>query len=523
MSEFDENRVDSVGSTEANNDMNADNTSQSREASQPYQPVTPSPVRRPVSQPYHPYQSNTPNTPNYGAGYPQYQQYRQSPQMYAPGVYNNAQANAPTQVPAVPPKKSGAQPGSRRKLITGIIIGVVAVAVVSISSIGIYSKFSGIGTSNSKSEHSDFQINEVETPQTDTTITGDETELTPAQVAAKVRPSIVSVITTDNVNYNSGESGEGSGIILDSDGYIVTNSHVIGDSKKYEISVITSDGTTYDAQVIGYDTHSDLAVLKIDAKNLPECELGDSSKLVLGDYVIAIGNPGGVQFAGSITDGIISGIDRIIDTTDTESTSAMRYIQTNAAINPGNSGGALVNMYGQVIGINTSKISADGYEGMGFAIPSNTVKEIVQDLVDYGYVQGRVKLGITCVTISSAYESQGTPAGLMIYSIDSQSSLNGKAQVYDIITHCEGNRITSLSQLQDIIFEKKPGDTVKLTLFRPSTSKNKSSTYDVTITLLEDRGDEEEADSTQSDNGNGNNGSSNNYNDFFGSDNGKNY
>ena len=356
----------------------------------------------------------------------------------------------------------------------------------------------------------------AESPQTDTTITGNEEQLTPAQVAAKVRPSIVSVITKENVNGELQENGEGSGIILRSDGYIVTNSHVIGDSKKYNVSVITSDGTTYEATVIGYDTRSDLAVLKINAKDLPACELGDSSKLVLGDYVIAIGNPGGVQFAGSITDGIVSGIDRIIDTTDMESTSAMRYIQTNAAINPGNSGGALVNMYGQVIGVNTSKISADGYEGMGFASPSVTVKEVVDDLINYGYVQGRVKLGITCTTISSAYESQGIPAGLQIYSIDAESDLNGKAQVYDIITHCDGKRIEALSQLQDIIFEKKAGDTIELTLYRPSTSKTTGSSYTVKIKLLEDTGTEEEEETTQSNDSNSSKeDSDDDYSDFF--------
>ena len=166
----------------------------------------------------------------------------------------------------------------------------------------------------------------------------------------------------------------------------------------------------------------------------------------------------------------------------------MRYIQTDAAINPGNSGGALVNMYGQVIGINTSKIAATGYEGMGFAIPSVKVKEIVTDLIDYGYVEGRVKLGITCVTISSAYENQGIPAGLQIYDINSDSDMNGKAQQYDIITHCDGTRITELSQLQDILVEKKPGDTVKLTLYRPETRTSNSQTFDIEVKLLKDTG-----------------------------------
>ena len=233
---------------------------------------------------------------------------------------------------------------------------------------------------------------------------------------------------------------------------------------------------------------SDLAVLKIDATGLPECELGDSSQLVLGDYVVAIGNPGGRQFAGSVTMGIVSGVDRIIDTENTESTSAMRYIQTDAAINPGNSGGALVNMYGQVIGVNTAKISATGYEGMGFAIPSTKVKEIVSDLISYGYVEGRVKLGITCVTISSAYENQGIPAGLQIYDINSDSDMNGKAQKYDIITHCDGKRITELSQLQDIMFEKNAGDTVKLTIYRPASTTSQSETFDIEVKLLKDTG-----------------------------------
>lgn len=479
-----------------------------------YQPVNPQSVRRPVVRQYPPYQSN-PVVPQQQAGYnPNNPQYRPQQQAYVPTAYNNAPTNHSAKKPATPPTPPKKQMSGTGKLIAGIVIGVAAVAVISFSSIGIYRAFFG-GNSAGNASGSDFSLSMAETPQTDTTIKGNEEQLTPAQVAAKVRPSIVSVITTDNISYNAANSSEGSGIILRSDGYIITNSHVIGDSNKYQVSVIISDGTTYDAKVIGYDTRSDLAVLKIDAKNLPACELGDSSKLVLGDYVIAIGNPGGVQFAGSVTDGIVSGIDRIIDTTDTESTSAMRYIQTNAAINPGNSGGALVNMYGQVIGVNTSKISATGYEGMGFAIPSTTVKEVVDDLINYGYVQGRVKLGITCAVISSAYESRGIPAGLRIYSIEADSDLNGKAQVYDIITHCDGKRITTLSQLQDIIFEKKPGDQVKLTLYRPATAKATSSTYEITITLLEDTGATEAEEETTESNDRGNNGGYGSYEDFF--------
>lgn len=410
------------------------------------------------------------------------------------------------------PSSQNNKNGGMGRIIAGACIGAAATAVLFFAALGVKSLFNG-AKGNSSVSGSDVSINMVETQQTDTTIKKEGELLTPAQVAAKVRPSIVSVITTDNLTYNSANSGEGSGIILSSDGYIVTNSHVIGDSKQYSVSVITDDGTTFDAVVKGYDTRSDLAVLKINGKNLPACELGDSSKLVLGDSVIAIGNPGGHQFAGSITSGLISGIDRIIDSSDMDSTSAMRYLQTDAAINPGNSGGALVNMYGQVIGVNTSKISATGYEGMGFAIPSVIVKQVTEDLINYGYVQGRVKLGITCTQISSAYESQGIPAGLQIYSIAADSDLNGKAQVYDIITECDGKRITSLSQLQDVIFGKKPGDSIELKLYHPASKNMVSNEYTIKVKLLEDTGSvEEENQITQQPN---NNGGYNNYNDFW--------
>ena len=417
------------------------------------------------------YRSSNPGTTGYG--YAPMQQTQQSGVQYP---YQQTQQ-----------KKSGG------KLAVAIVAVILSTALIGFGGLalfraGVNSTGTGSGSGSSGSGASAFAFNEVETPKTDTTVTASGDLLTPAQVAAKVRPSIVSVVTVDNLSYMSQNSGEGSGIIIGSDGYIVTNSHVIGDSSKYDVSVITSDGTTYTAKVVGYDMRSDLAVLKIDATGLPECELGDSSQLVLGDYVVAIGNPGGRQFAGSVTLGIVSGVDRIIDTDDTESTSAMRYIQTDAAINPGNSGGALVNMYGQVIGINTSKISATGYEGMGFAIPSSTVKEIVSDLIQYGYVEGRVKLGITCTELSSAYESQGIPAGLQIYDVSSESDMNGKAQRYDIITHCDGKRITALSQLQDILAEKKPGDTVTLTIYRPATTTSPSSKFDITVTLLKDTG-----------------------------------
>lgn len=420
------------------------------------------------------------------------QQQNYMPQDYQPHIEQVQQVQLAQSAQSGVANAAAETDADNSRKTTGLILGIVgcvaAVALVSFISIMAYRAITGDGSTVRSRKYSDFSLNEGETPQTDTSIKNGDTELTAAQIAAKVRPSIVGVTTNDNVSYDSAESGEGSGIIVDSDGYIITNSHVIGNSKKYDVSVTIQDGTTYKAKVMGYDERSDLAVLKIEAKGLSACEFGDSTKLVPGDYVVAIGNPGGLQFAGSVTDGIVSGIDRIIDTTDMDSTSAMRYIQTNAVVNPGNSGGALVNVYGQVVGVNTSKISAPYYEAMSFAIPSSTVREVIADLIDYGYVQGRVKLGITCLTIPNTYEKQGIPAGLQIKEINSDSDLNGKAQPYDIITHCDGKRVETLSQLQDVMFEKKPGDTIRLKLYRPASSLNPSKEYTVTVKLLEDTG-----------------------------------
>ena len=162
--------------------------------------------------------------------------------------------------------------------------------------------------------------------------------------------------------------GTGTGIIATEDGYIITNSHVILDSKSVPVQVKTNDGTFHDAVVVGYDKTTDLAVLKIDGTGYTPAEFGNSDELVMGQAVLAIGNPGGEQFSGSLTSGIISGLDRSVDE---YSSNGMTYIQTDAAINPGNSGGPLVNMYGQVIGINSAKIVSEQYEGMGFAIPTS--------------------------------------------------------------------------------------------------------------------------------------------------------
>ena len=246
-----------------------------------------------------------------------------------------------------------------------------------------------------------------------------------------------------------------------------------------------ADGTQYLGTVIGIDVKTDLAVVKIDGKELPPAEFANSSSLVVGQEVFAIGNPGGSAFSNSLTKGTISALDRVI-----EGDSYLRYIQTDAAINPGNSGGALVNESGQVIGINTAKIVASGYEGMGFAIPSNTVIEIANKLVRYGYVNDRGTLGVDGTTVSLySAKTNNVPQGMMITSISSESPLKKTdAQVDDIITHIEGKRVFTASDVTEVLKEYSPGDVIELTIFHPESGGGKEFT--VKVKLLSDTGSE---------------------------------
>ena len=206
-------------------------------------------------------------------------------------------------------------------------------------------------------------------------------------VAKKVTPSVVGIRTTTSVRSFFGSSnestGEGSGVVYSADGYIITNYHVISGAvtnksgSKIEVFTDTLDSDSYEATVVGYNISTDLAVIKINAKGLTPAEFSDSSKLKVGQYVITVGNPGGLEFMDSVTYGVISGLNRVVS-----SDSDVKLIQTDAAINPGNSGGALVNTKGQLVGINSSKIVSEEFEGMGFAIPSNTVAEICKNIIE---------------------------------------------------------------------------------------------------------------------------------------------
>ena len=281
----------------------------------------------------------------------------------------------------------------------------------------------------------------------------------------------------------------GTGIIATSDGYIITNAHVVLNTKSVLVTVTTYDGQQYDAVVVGMDRTTDLAVIKTNDYGFTPAEFGDSDQLTIGEWVVAIGNPGGERFASSLTRGIVSGLDRAVERYSEE---GMTYIQTDAAINPGNSGGPLVNMYGQVVGINSSKIITDGYEGMGFAIPVSKAKDIIDQLLSGGYVEGRVRLGISGYDLGEAEASfYGVPRGFMIASIDEDSSFAGtEAQVNDIITAIDGEPVEDLQDISNLLLRYSPGDEITVTLYRlPENSLQGGEELEVTITLLEDKGE----------------------------------
>ena len=283
-------------------------------------------------------------------------------------------------------------------------------------------------------------------------------------IAKKVSPAIVAISTKAQVRdwfgdiYESG--GTGSGIIIDRDGHIVTNNHVIDGASN--ISVILSDGKEIPAKILGRDSQSDLAVLKVDQKNLPVAELGDSSKLEVGELAVAIGSPMGTDYAGSVTAGIISGLDRRIQMEQ----KTLNLIQTDAAINPGNSGGALVNAEGKVIGINTLKLAQNKVEGMGFAIPINEAKPIIEQLIQNKKVV-RPILGIAGETISEEVAKQyNVPVGLLVRQVSPLSGADRAGiQRGDIITKIDEEKITSIEDVIRIVQKHKVGDTVRVEIF----------------------------------------------------------
>jgi serine protease Do len=297
---------------------------------------------------------------------------------------------------------------------------------------------------------------------------------TPAVRAAKmVGPAVVGItnkaVVRDWFNNPVETQGVGSGVIFREDGYIVTNNHVVSGAK--EIIVSLSDGRSLKGKLIGADELTDLAVVKVDGKDLPTAKFGDSDQIVVGEPAIAIGNPMGLEFRGSVTSGVVSAVNRTLDISD----KLVKLIQTDAAINPGNSGGALVNADGEVIGINSAKLAANGVEGMGFAIPTNTVQNIIDEIMNKGYV-ARPYLGVSVFDPQTAGR-YGYPLNIDKGVYVFQLSLNGPCgkaglQRGDIILKVNDEEVNSVTDLRAKVASHKVGDTVKITFDRNGASRN---------------------------------------------------
>ena len=282
-------------------------------------------------------------------------------------------------------------------------------------------------------------------------------ELTVPQIIAKARPSVVAISTVSGWS-----TGTGSGVIMTEDGTIMTNAHVVSGAQSITVRVM--DGTEYEATMLGMDEKTDLAVIKIDATGLTPAEFGDSSSIVQGEIAVAIGNPLGLAFEGSVTQGIISAVSREIEVDGR----TMTYIQTDAAINPGNSGGALVNGSGQVIGINSVKVSSSDVEGLGFAIPISVALPIAEQLTTYGYVTGRPSIGIggEDVTDYMVYYYR-IPRGVLVGLVTPDSGAEaGGVEVGDVIVGLNGVSVSSMDELTNEKDKFSPGDTVTLTVYR---------------------------------------------------------
>lgn len=329
--------------------------------------------------------------------------------------------------------------------------------------------------------------------------------LTVPEIIEKMSPSVVGIscITDQGI-------ATGSGIILSEDGYIITNAHVIKDAQS--ISVVlppvygsetdTQDDLTYTAENVGKDTQTDLAVLKIERTDLRKAEIGTSADVRVGELAIVIGNPLGLDLANTATSGIISAKDRTITVEDI----TMKVMQTDASINGGNSGGALINAYGQVIGITSAKVASAQVEGLGFAIPIDDALPIVKDLMAYGYVTGRPSLGITGTDITAAYSSYyGIPQGFLVRTITTGGGADRAGlKENDIIIAINDNIVNGIVQLNNVKNTFKPGDTVTLTIYRDRKK------LDIDVVLDEATGETAQTDT----NNNNNNNNGNGYNDY---------
>ncbi len=382
------------------------------------------------------------------------------------------------------------KPGIKRYIALAVVAGFVNVAVVgALFFAGYKVGTSDIGDRNKENVLSVLQQQpEKHNSENNTTETANKgAELSTVEISKKVGPAVVGITSkiSNTISFFSSEmfsEGTGSGIIISSDGYIITNNHVVEGASA--VTVTLNTGSEYEAKLIGSDAKTDLAVIKIIPEEaLTVAELGDSSIVEVGEKAVAIGNPLGMEFFGSTTQGIISAINRTI----TVDGRTMSLIQTDAAINEGNSGGALVNAYGQVIGINAVKVSSSSVEGMGFAIPISEAKPVVEDLIKHGYVKGRPVIGISSRDVTEYMATrQGWPIGVQVMEtqLGSGAEIAGLVQG-DIIVKADGKEVKTTDELNKIKDTHKPGESILLEVYKYDTGLKEK----VSVKLSEERPD----------------------------------
>jgi len=358
-------------------------------------------------------------------------------------------------------RKAARKQDPQRKPFIKILAVCIAVSLI----FGTAGGYFGMTLAEGRSGGTAVLYENVELTATDTT--ENVTQLSVSDVVSLVKDSVVEitteVVTTSGRMQQYVTEGAGSGVILTTDGYIVTNYHVIEGASS--ITVTLTDDSTYTATVVGSDETSDIAVLKIEATGLTPAVLGDSDELSVGQTAIVIGNPLG-ELGGTVTDGIISALDREI-TIDDET---MNLLQIDAAVNPGNSGGGLFNTKGELVGIVNAKSSGTDVEGLGFAIPINNVKTIIDNLISYGYVTGQTKMGVTLIDIEDAQTAntyQVSDYGVYVVGVESGSNAdNAGVQEGDRIISVNGTDITSSSQVKSLIKGLSVGDQVTVVVQR---------------------------------------------------------
>ncbi len=415
----------------------------------------------------------------------EYRYYQQDPGPQNGYGYQNP---IPTSGGPVGPEQPPRKKGGWRKAIALVLVCALVGGGAGAGGAALYTSRANSGGTT--------VVQEMERPQVQTVVNSKGGQaMTPAELYAANLASCVGItVSTTSVNIfgqTSTSAASGSGFVLTQDGYIVTNYHVIEDAAKdssVTVEVAFANGDKYPAKLVGGEQDNDVAVLKIEAAGLTPVTLGDSGKLVVGEPVYAIGNPLG-ELTYTLTDGIVSALDRLITTSSTNvngrtESVTLNVLQTNCAINPGNSGGPLFDQYGSVVGIvsakytqSTSGVSA---EGLGFALPINDVKEIIADLIEHGYVTGKPYMGVQVDSVSSEAQRYGIPAGAAVsYVADGSCAQKAGLQVNDVITAIDDTAIDSPSALTAALSTGyKAGDTATLTVIRSQKELKLTITFD---------------------------------------------